>query len=94
MQMSSDQTAGWGVKKGGDHTILRTRGAMEIYQNPKSVLPCPLEGTEDILPGRASHEGFAIPHVNSPPGDRNSDPIQSSACDLRKVLFGLNGEYG
>ena len=63
---------------------------MKIYQNPQSVLPRPLEGTEDVLPGRANHEGLAIPHVNGPPRDRDSDPIQSSACDLREVLLGLD----
>ena len=41
------------MNKEGGRTILRTRGAMEIYQNPKSVFPCPLESAEDVRPGCA-----------------------------------------
>ena len=43
---------------------------MKIYHNPKSVFPRPLEGAQDVLPGRANQEGFAFPYVDSPPGDR------------------------
>ena len=67
---------------------------MQIYRNPETILPCPLEGAENILPARAGQEGFAIPHVDSPPRDRQSDPIQSSTCDFREILLGLNGEKG
>ena len=67
---------------------------MEIYQNSKSVLPRPLEGAEDVLPRRACHEGLAVPHVNSPPGDGDPNPIQSSACDLREIFLSLCGKRG
>ena len=56
-------------------TILRTRGGMEIYRNPKSVLPRPLKGTEDVLPAGAGQEGLVFPHVDRPPRDGESDPI-------------------
>jgi hypothetical protein len=75
-------------------TILRTRGGMEIYRNPKSVLPRPLEGTEDVLPARARQEGLPFPHVDSPPGDRQSNPIQPSARYFCEVLLGLGGKRG
>lgn len=67
---------------------------MEVYQDPKPVLPCPLEGAKDVLPGRAGHEGFTVPHVNGPPGDGYPDPIQSSACDLREIFLSLCGKRG
>ena len=67
---------------------------MEIYHNPKSVLPRPLKGTEDVLPGRASHEGLSIPHIDSPPGNWYPDPVQPSARDLREILFSLDSAGG
>lgn len=65
---------------------------MEIYRNPKTILPCPLEGAEDVLPARARQEGFAFPYVDGPEWYWYSDPIKPSTRNLRKVLFGLNGE--
>ena len=67
---------------------------MQIYRNPETVLPCPLEGAENVLPTRARQEGLAIPHVDSPPRDRQSDPIQSSTCDFCEILLCLEGEGG
>ena len=43
---------------------------MEIYHNPETILPRPLEGTQDVGPTRAGEERFAFPHIDSPIGDR------------------------
>ena len=67
---------------------------MEIYRNPKSVFPRPLKGAEDVLPGSAGHEGLTLPYIDGPPGDGDPDPIQPSACDLRKILLGLDSKGG
>ena len=37
----------------------------------------------------AEEERFAVPHVDDPPIDRQRDPIQPSACDLREIFLGL-----
>lgn len=63
---------------------------MQIYRNPKAVLPRPLESAEDILPACTREERFAIPDVDGPPRDGQSDPIQASARDLGKIFFGLD----
>ena len=67
---------------------------MQIYRNPETILPCPLEGAENVLPTRARQEGLAIPHIDSPPRDRQSDPIESSTCDVCEIVFGLDGGEG
>lgn len=64
---------------------------MQIYRNPKTVFPRPLECTEDVLPTRAGQEWLAFPHVNGPPGNGYSDPVQPSACYLCEILLGLDG---
>ena len=65
---------------------------MEIYRNPKTIFPRPLEGAEDVLPARARQEGFAFPYVDGPERNRYPDPIKPSTRNLRKVLLGLNDE--
>jgi hypothetical protein len=67
---------------------------MQIYHDPETVLPRPLEGTKNVRPTRAGEERFALPHVDSPVGDRQSDPIQPCAGDLGKIYFGLDGKRG
>ena len=62
---------------------------MEIYHNPKTVFPCPLEGAQNVLPTRAGQERFTIPYVDGPPRDGQPDPIESSACDFGEIYFSL-----
>ena len=64
---------------------------MKIYRNPDTVLPCPLEGAQNVLPAGAGQEGFASPYINSPPGNRQSNPIETCACNFGKILFNLDG---
>jgi hypothetical protein len=65
---------------------------MQIYHNPKTVFPCPLEGAQNVGPTGAGQERFARPYFNSPPGDGQSDPIKSRARDFSEIYFGLGGQ--
>ena len=42
---------------------------MQIYHDPDTVLPRPLEGTQDVRPRRAGEERFTFPYIDSPEGD-------------------------
>jgi len=77
-----------------EHTILRTWSGVQIDRNPETILSGPLEGTENVLPARAGQEGLAIPHIDSPPRNRQSDPIQSSTCDFCEILLSLDDGEG
>ena len=65
---------------------------MQVNRNPETVLPRPLEGAKDVLPARAGQERLITPDVDGPEGDRQSDPIQPGACNLREILLGLDGK--
>jgi hypothetical protein len=78
--------------KEAGRTVLRTRGGVEVNCNPETVLPRPLEGAKDVLPARAGQERLITPDVDGPVRNRQSDPIQSGACNLREILLGLDGK--
>ena len=62
---------------------------MEIYHDPKTVFPCPLEGAQNVLPTGAGEERFTFPYVDGPPRDGKPNPIESSACDFGEIQLGL-----
>ena len=76
MQLTFDQiklkgcnpAAGRANEKFG-RTILGTGGSVQIKHNPKTILPRPLEGTQDVGPTRALEERLARPHVDGPEGN-------------------------
>ena len=53
-----------------ERTILRTGSSVQIKHNSKTILPCPLEGTQDVGPTRALEERLSGPHVDGPEGNR------------------------
>ena len=62
---------------------------MKIETDPQPILARPLKRLERIRPRNLGQERLPFPSVNRPVWNRQTDPIQSRACDLCKVLFGL-----
>ena len=62
---------------------------MKVNLHAQAVFTSPLESLKDILPAGTSHEWFVAPCLDRPERNRKSDPIQTGACDLGKVLLSL-----
>ncbi len=63
---------------------------MQIEINTDSVFATPFNGFEEIGPRRSDKEGFVVHGLDGPEADRNTDPVQSCACNLSDVLFRLD----
>lgn len=62
---------------------------MKIDLHTQAVFTSPFESLKDILPAGTSHEWFVTPRLDRPERNRNSDPIQTGASDLGKILLSL-----
>ena len=70
--------------------VLRARDGVEVEVDPDTVFPCPLDGFEEVGPTCPREEWFAIPYLDRPEREGQSDPVQPCCCDLCKVIFGLS----
>lgn len=70
-------------------TILRAGDCMKVDLHTQAIFTSPFEGLKYILPAGASHERFVAPCLDRPKRNRDTDPIQTGAGDLGKILFGL-----
>ena len=62
---------------------------MKVNLHTQAIFTSPLESLKDILPAGTSHEWFVAPGLDRPERNRNSDPIQTGASDLGKILLSL-----
>jgi len=76
------------VMRGG-LTVLRSRDSMKVDLHTQAIFTGPLERFKDILPAGAGHERFVGPRLDRPERNRNSDPIQTGASNLGKILLSL-----
>ena len=62
---------------------------MQIDVHTQAIFTSPLESREDILPAGTSKERFVAPHLDRPKRNRKTDPIETGAGNLRKILLSL-----
>lgn len=62
---------------------------MQIDFNTQAIFTSPPESCEDVLPGGTGQEWFVAPHLDRPEWNRDTDPVQTGAGNLGKILLGL-----
>ena len=75
--------------------VLRSWDGMELKIDAQAVLARPLKREKHVIPGSLREEGLAGPCLDSPVGNGETNPIESCASDLGKVLLRLrDGRQG
>ena len=70
-------------------SVLRARNCMQFEEDAQTVLARPLEGKQNVVPGRFGEERLARPCLDCPVGNWEADPVEARARDLGEVLFSL-----
>ena len=70
-------------------SVLRARNCVQFEEDAQTVLARPLEGKQNVVPGRFGEERLARPCLDCPVGNWEADPVEARARDLGEVLFSL-----
>lgn len=69
--------------------VLGTRSGVKIKLDTKTIFARPVKRFERIFPTGLSKEWFIIPNVDSPVRNGQTDPVESSACNLGEIFLRL-----
>ena len=70
-------------------SVLRAWNCMQFEEDAQTVLARPLEGKQNVVPGRFGEERLARPCFDGPVWDWEADPVEARARNLGEVLFSL-----
>ena len=70
--------------------VLRAGQGVQVEVDAETVLARPLNGLEEVLPGRLCVERFVVILLDCPECDGNADPVEARAGDQCEVFLGLD----
>lgn len=69
--------------------VLRAGQGVQVEVDAETVLACPLDGLEEVLPGGFCVERLVVVLLNCPVWEGNADEVEARAGDQREVFLGL-----
>jgi hypothetical protein len=62
---------------------------VKIQVDPQTVFPRPTESFQHVSPSDSTKERLSLVSFDSPPSERNSNPVESGSCDLSEIFLSL-----
>jgi len=69
--------------------VLRARQGVQVEVDTETVLACPLDGLEEVFPGRLCIERLVVVLLNCPEWEGDADEVEARAGDQCEVFLGL-----